>query len=66
MNNGTAVILKEMERLEVISQQVHDRSDIISNAADAINSAVSKISHNSEINKEAIDTLFKLTGKFKL
>ncbi len=66
MNTGTEVILKEMNRLSVVSQQVQERSGAIANATNAINDAVEKISQNVDINKESIDTLVEITGKFKL
>ncbi len=66
MNTGTEVILKEMNRLSAVSQQVQERSGAIANATEAINGAVEKISQNTVINKDAIDTLVEITGKFKL
>ena len=66
MNTGTEVILKEMNRLSSVSQQVQDRSGAIAKAANAINEAVVKISHNSGTNKDAINILLDITSKFKL
>lgn len=66
MNSGTKTILNEMERLANISRQVADKSSAIAVAANAIDSSVAEISHNSEINKNAISTLQEITGRFKL
>ena len=66
MNSGTETILKEINRLSGISRQVQDRSSSIVKAADAISSAVKGIVESSSANKEAIDVLVGVTGKFKL
>lgn len=66
MNSGTETILNEMNRLSNISQQVHEKSTAIAVAAEAIDTAVSKIAENSEVNKNAINTLQNITNKFKL
>ena len=66
MNSGTATILKEMNRLAGVSQNVMDDSSAISRAASAITLATSKIEGSSASNKEAIETLAKLTARFKI
>ena len=66
MNSGTETILNEMNRLSNVSQQVQEKSTAIAVAAEAIDTAVSHIVENSEVNKNAISTLQGITGKFKL
>ena len=66
MNTGTAVILKEMNRLSTISQQVQERSTSIAKAADAIAGAVAEIVDSTGANNEAIEVLVGITGKFVL
>ena len=66
MNAGTESILKEMARLADASRQVQDRSVSIARAADAISGAVREIVEASLANKEAIDVLVGVTGKFRL
>ena len=66
MNAGTNVILKEITRLSGIAQAVQDSSGSIAKAAETINSEVAEIVENSGANKEAIDVLMDITGKFVL
>ena len=66
MNTGTETILKEIARLSNVSQQVQDRTGSIAKSAEAINGAVSEIVDASGANKDAIDVLVGVTGKFKL
>ena len=66
MNAGAETILKEITRLSSISQQVQDRTGSIAKSAGAISGAVSEIVEASSANKEAIDVLVGVTGKFKV
>ena len=66
MNAGTDAILKEITRLSGIAQAVQDSSGSIAKAAETINSEVAEIVENSGANKEAIDVLADITGKFVL
>ena len=66
MNSGAETILKEINRLISISQSVQERSTSIANAAEAISGAVEGIVRNTGSNKEAIDVLSEVTGKFVL
>ena len=66
MNAGTATILKEVARLSDVSQSVMDRSHSIAKSAEEISGTVAGIVRNTGENKEAVDTLVDMTGKFVL
>lgn len=66
MNSGSQTILKEMSRVADISRKVQDMSAQVSRAVEGINSTVENISKESSENKEAIDSLNKITQGFKL
>ena len=66
MNSGTSTILSEMNRLAGVSQNVMDDSSAMAHAAAAIAQVASKIEGSSASNKEAIETLAKLTARFKI
>ena len=66
MNDDAESILGEVTRLSGVSQAVHDRSSSIAKATEGISDAVAEIARNAGSNKEAIDTLVGITGKFKV
>ena len=66
MNAGTEMILKEITRLSSVSQAVQDSSGSIAKAAETISGEVAEIVENSSANKEAVDVLVGITGKFRL
>ena len=66
MNAGTATILKDITRLTEVSQAVASSSASISKAADEIHKSTLQIADNSTTNKEAVDVLLGITGKFVL
>ena len=66
MGEGANVIQKEMSRLSDISLSVQSKSQQISQLSETIVSEISNITSDSNVNKQAIDVLGELTGKFKL
>ena len=66
MNSGSQTILKEMSRVADISRKVQNMSAQVSRAVEDINNTVENISKESAENKEAIDSLNKITHGFKL
>ena len=66
MNSGSQTILKEMSRVADISHKVQDMSEQVSKAVEDINKTVEDISKESTENKDAIDSLNKITQGFKL
>ena len=66
MNAGIATILKEVTRLSDVSQSVMDRSRSIAKATEEINGTAAGIMRNTGENKEAVDTLVDMTGRFVL
>ena len=66
MNQGTSVILDEMNRLADITLQVAHNSESITKAADGINTAITQLTTDTEQSISAADTLNNLTAKFQL
>ena len=66
MNNGSQTILKEMARVADISRKVQEMSNQVSRAVEDIDNTVNNISKEANENKEAIDSLNKITQGFKL
>ena len=66
MDQGTGVIIKEMDRLAEISRQVQDNARTIAQAVQTIENTVSEIADNAQINSESVAVLRDMTSKFKL
>ena len=66
MDQGAGVIIKEMDRLAEISRQVQDNARTIAQAVQTIESTVSEIADNAQINSESVAVLRDMTSKFKL
>lgn len=66
MGEGANMIKNEMERLTDISMTVQTKARQISRSNQTIMEGITNITSDSGVNKEAIDVLAELTGKFKL
>ena len=66
MSTGSGTILKKIIRLAGVSHSVMDRSQSIAKAAEEINGEVAEIVRNTVENKETVDLLVGITGKFRL
>lgn len=66
MNQGAAMILKEMARLEDISRKVQTSTRDIARSSDAISQSIEDIIQVTDRNSEVVKDLNELTGRFKL
>lgn len=66
MNQGAAMILKEMSRLEENSMKVQKSTHDIARSSEAIGTAIGEIAGVTEKNSAAVGALTALTDRFKL
>ena len=66
MNQGAAMILKEMSRLESISLKVQKSTQDIARSSEAIGQSIEEIVGVTAKNSEVVSSLGDLTGRFKL